>query len=397
MPDNPRTKNKERRTWNHDEKTLRFLIVNQFVPPDPAPTARLLGEVAEELRRRGHEPILVGDRVDYRGGKTLLGSRALREVRSLLRLFLRLLAAPRADAIVCLSSPPMLPVVANLARVRHRGARLIHWAMDLYPDVAVALGEVRENSWLHRITRHLMRRVYRSCHLVVALDREMAQRIGVDPLRCEIAPPWPPPVPESVGRPDGATERSAFTWLYSGNLGRAHEWRTLLEAQARLEAEGIKVDLVFQGDGAEVPAAKALASSLGLKRCHWRPYASETDLVPSLLEADALLVTQKPETAGCLWPSKLALVLQTGRPVLWIGQTDGGIADRIRDSGHPVFSPGDSKGLAAQLARWARSLPRISPDPLAEVAQRVERVRETGIGRLADRLEGAPVAGRPGN
>lgn len=105
---------------------LRLLIVNQFVPPDPAPTARLLGEVAEELRKRGHETFLVGDRVDYRGGKTLLGSRALREVRSLLRLFLRMLSAPRADVIICLTSPPLLPVVANLARVRHRGARLAH-------------------------------------------------------------------------------------------------------------------------------------------------------------------------------------------------------------------------------------------------------------------------------
>lgn len=356
------------------------------MPPDPAPTARLLGEVAQSLADQGYETCLVGDAVDYRGGKTLLGSRALREARSLLRLLFRALTAPRADAIVVLTSPPMVPVVAALARIRHRRARLIHWAMDLYPDVAVALGEVREGSLLHRLTATFMRRVYRACDLVIVLDREMASRVGAGPRRIEIEPPWPPEATLSSPSVDETSPPTRgdrpFTWLYSGNLGRAHEWRTLLEAQGRLEADGLAVDLVFQGGGAERIPAEAFAAELGLRRCHWRDYAPESGLVASLLAADALVATQRPETAGCLWPSKLALAVQVGRPVLWVGSRDGGIAHWLVVQGHFAFAPGESESLAGRIATLASTV-SPAPTPADTLGDRVDRARKIGIERVA--------------
>jgi colanic acid biosynthesis glycosyl transferase WcaI len=365
----------------------RVLFLNQFVPPDPAPTARLLGEVTEELDRRGFTTELVGDAVDYRGGKTLLGSRALREAISLLRLLFRAFAAPRADAIVVLTSPPMVPVIAALARIRHRRAKLIHWAMDLYPDVAVALGEVSEGSLLHRLTAALMARVYRTCDLVIVLDREMAARVGPGAKRIEIEPPWPPKptlftLLGSGGGGDKATENPAFTWLYSGNLGRAHEWRTLLEAQARLEAEGLAVDLVFQGGGAERAPAEAAAAALGLRRCQWRDYAPESGLMTSLFSADALVATQRPETAGCLWPSKLALAVRVGRPVLWVGSRDGSVARWLQDQGHFACAPGDAEALAREIARLASGPRPTLADP-AEIFDRITCARKEGIDRVA--------------
>jgi colanic acid biosynthesis glycosyl transferase WcaI len=368
----------------------RILFLNQFVPPDPAPTARLLGEVAAELGRRGFETVLVGDALDYRGGKTILGSRALREGLSLLRLLGRTLVAPRAEAIVVLTSPPMVPVVAWLARIRHRRARLIHWAMDLYPEVAVAVGEVGEGSRLHRITAALMRRVYATCDLVVVLDREMAQRIGPLPRRVETEPPWPPE-PTLFTLPTGATGETtpAFTWLYSGNLGRAHDWRTLLEAQALVEARGLEVDLVFQGGGAERAAAMAEAKARGLQRCFWRDYAPEADLVPSLLLADALVATQRPETAGCLWPSKLALAVLVGRPVLWVGSKDGGVAEWLRERGHFAVSPDEPQALADEIERLTKTTRRSeSPSP-DELAARISLARSEGIARVADWIDDA--------
>jgi len=382
------TKNQEPGTRNQKQKACRFLFLNQFVPPDPAPTARLLGDVALELEARGHEVILVGDRAGYRGEKTLLGSRALREGLSLLRLLVKTMTSPRADAIVCLTSPPMLPVVAWMARRRHGRAKLIHWAMDLYPDVAVALGEVREGSTLHRVTRSLMERVYRACDLVVVLDREMAARVGPDPLRCEIVPPWPP----EVGSVHSQTEvpSADFTWLYSGNLGRAHEWRTLLEAQSLLGRDGAEVNLVFQGGGAERQAAQGLADELGLKRCFWRDYAPEDTLVSSLLAADALVVTQRPGTAGCLWPSKLALALTVDRPVLWIGATNGGVAEVVSEAGHSSFAPGEATALAQRLRELAEARAEEVPslDP-ALLTARLADARRRGISGVAGLFEEA--------
>jgi len=349
-----------------------------------------LGDVAEELARRGHEIVLVGNRSDYRGRKTLLGSRSLREAMALVRLFVRVSLAKRSGTIVCLTSPPLLPVVAKAALWRHAGARLIHWAMDLYPDVAVALGEVREGSRLHRLTARAMASVYRRCDLVIALDEEMEKRIGAGPGECLVQSPWPPAIPSPAASSRIMETRPSatrtFRWLYSGNLGRAHEWETLLEAQAILERGRVDAELVFQGGGAERQRAMEKAADLGLTRCLWLPYAAESALVASLLEADALVVTQRPETAGCLWPSKLALASLLGRPILWVGEARGQIAAELTENGHFVFAPGASAALASRIESLAGETRR--PDvPGPVLLETIESARRTGISRVADALE----------
>jgi len=375
----------ERRTKNKKQKASRFLFLNQFVSPDPAPTARLMGEVAAELRMRGHETILIGDRASYHGHKKLLGSRALRELFSLARLLWRAVFTRRADVIVCLTSPPLLPVVAKLALFRHRGARFIHWAMDLYPDVAVALGEVREGSLLHRVTAAMMGGVYRSCDLIVALDEDMADRIALHGAKSQVQPPWPPPA--ANGPPPTAHRPPSTVWLYSGNLGRAHEWKTLLDAQDQLEKEGVEIDLVFQGGGTEGEAAREYAKTLGLTRCHWQPYADDADLIPSLLAADCLIATQRPDTKGCLWPSKLALALLLDRPVLWIGPAESAVRTLLEDRGHFCFVPGESSPVAESLKVLAvnRGPSREKPD-LQQLSARIEESRREGISGLVEKI-----------
>jgi glycosyltransferase involved in cell wall biosynthesis len=242
---------------------------------------------------------------------------------------------------------------------------------------------------LHRITAGLMRRFYRACDLAVVLDREMAERIGPLPRRIETLPPWPPD-PTLFTLPEVAPgERSnVFTWLYSGNLGRAHEWHTLLEAQALLEARGVPVDLVFQGGGAEREPAMAAAAAMGLRHCQWRDYAPEADLIPSLVAADALVATQRPETAGCLWPSKLALAVLVGRPVLWVGGKDGGVAEWLRGQGYFACEPGDAGPLADEISRLAAVLPveKQFPSP-AVLEARIQEVRNAGVRRVAGWME----------
>src|SRR5262249_28990812 len=87
---------------------------------------------------------------------------------------------------------------------------------------------------------------------------------------------------------------------------------------------------------------------LGLKQIEWRPYVPEGEVRSSLLEADCLVVTQKTEVCGMLWPSKLALMLSLPRQILFVGPVDGDIARSLRDLGHTgIFAPGDCEGIAS--------------------------------------------------
>lgn len=342
---------------------MRVLFLNQYFPPDPAPTGVLLRELGDHLAARGHECRYLASPQSYRAaGKNR--RRMLREIAALGSILWRGLREPRPDVIFSTTSPPCLLVVATLLAARHR-ARSAHWLMDMYPELALALGEIQPGA-VSRIIERVMGWAYRRTDVLVALDEDMAARLEKYGVEAETVAPW---LMQPFVGTTSVEPVEPPTWIYSGNLGRAHEWETLLAAQAILERRGTSWRLLFQGGGPAWPAAQARAAELGLRRCDWQPYVAESELRASLARGSVLVATQRPETQGLLWPSKLALMRDVGRPILWIGPTDGAIARLLNGAG--VFSPGDAEGVAAWLE--AGSLPGLAS---------TTGTREAGLAKL---------------
>lgn len=355
---------------------MRFLFLNQYFPPDAAPTGRLLREVGERLTALGQEVVYVDAAQDYRGADT--GNRLLWELRGLGVLLARGWRARRADVIFSASSPPLLLLVATLLAWRHR-AGSVHWAMDLYPEVAVALGEIRPGL-LPDLLGRAMGVAYRRATLVVALDEEMRARLARHRVRSEIIRPWVFVAGSEVDVPPEAM----WTWIYSGNLGRAHDWRTMIEAQALLEARGLPMRLRIQGAGSGRAPAEDLARARGLRGCEFAPYVAEEGLRASILRCHVAVVTQRPEAQGLLWPSKLALLLSLPRPILWIGPVDGAIARELAALPHAgVFAPGQ----AEEVANWLAARREDRTPVTAPVVAAAER--ERALTRWVELLEKA--------
>ena len=254
---------------------MHILFLNQYFPPDPAPTGVLLRELADRLQAAGHTVDFVAARQDYRDGQRQ-GGRMRREAVALLRMLFEALRRPRADVVISCTSPPCLLLVATLVALWHR-AKSVHWIMDLYPEIAVSLGEIRPGM-LAGALRMAMGWAYRRAAAVVVLDEDMAERVRRYGVRPEIIGPWVfSPVIQQAQRATAEPE-TPWTWIYSGNLGRAHEWETLLAAQAILEKREAKIRLLFQGGGPARPAAEARAAALGLKQCVWKGYVEESEL-----------------------------------------------------------------------------------------------------------------------
>ncbi|MFZ4763677.1 MAG: hypothetical protein ACOYMN_01885 [Roseimicrobium sp.] len=329
---------------------MRLLCINRFAPPDPAPTGRLLGDLRDELTRRGWEVAILSPSRNYRQGKGAGWRRWVGELQAHWQIFLGACLAKRPDVILCLTDPPCLPVTAMIV-ARLRGAKLAHWAMDVYPQIAAALGEVSPNGLLFRLVKAATDAALRRCELIACLDEDMACAMGLqnDP-RLMLCPPWPPQglvLPETPTRPPTDSVR----WLYSGNLGRAHDFETLLQTQQILERAEAPFALVFQGRGPCRELAIQRAKELGLERCFWLDYAPDESLVESLLQAHVLVASQKPETRGLLLPSKVSLMRLLPRPIAWVGPLDGGVAKQLLadERGHQAFACGDAAGLAAWL------------------------------------------------
>ena len=153
---------------------VRLLFLNQYFPPDPAPTGTLFRDVADALHAEGHEVDFVDAQQRYREGQGT-GGRMRRELAGLSRMLRMGLVQKRPDVVVSGTSPPCLLILATLLARRFR-ARSIHWAMDLYPELAVSLGEIPSRGVASGI-EGAMRWCYRRTDLTLALDGDMAAHL----------------------------------------------------------------------------------------------------------------------------------------------------------------------------------------------------------------------------
>jgi glycosyltransferase involved in cell wall biosynthesis len=362
---------------------MRILFLNQYFPPDPAPTGVLFRELADEFSRLGHTVDFVDAGGGYREGQGR-GGRMRREVAALWRMLRAGRARSRADVVISGTSPPCLAVVADRV-ARSHGAAHVHWAMDVYPEIATALGEIGNRSLVGRIAGMAMRSAYRRAAAVIALDADMQACLRGHGIRPLCIRPWvSQAIMNALG--GGCAPVAPWTWIYSGNLGRAHEWETLLRAQALIEERQVDARLLFQGGGPSWAAAAARAQELGLRSCEWRSYVPEHELPASLLRCEALVVTQRPEVRGLLWPSKLALVRTLPRPLLFVGPTEGAIAGELRRLPHAgIFAPGDAEGVARWITEMRARRPDIRPEALVDPG--VER--ESALRLWKEALAGA--------
>ena len=382
------------------------MFVNAVYPPEPGATGILLSELAPALARRGWEVEVVTSgrpeadepKADEPPGVRVRRVRPARRPRSVWRrglstgpLVLRLLAAAGrsgpADAVVLAADPPLLFLAQRWIR-RRTGAAVLHWAHDLYPDVALALG-VRVPA--HRALAALARRALRRCDAVVAIGRDVARRIraaGVAADRVTVIPNWATGPAQPGGR-DSAVRQSlglgdAFVVMYAGTLGRAHPFDAVLEAAAEWQQTDPDVVVVVVGGGVCRPDVEAAAQRRGLGNVRFVPPVASAALGDTLRAADLHLVTMDPHTEGMLVPSKTYGALAAGRPVLFLGPAGSEVALMLSEhSVGTVLDATDGAALAQCVRRW-----RDDADGRREAGDRAVRVASGGLERAADAFDG---------
>ena len=271
----------------------------------------------------------------------------------------------RGDIVVIKTDPPMLSVVIGpLARLR--GASVVNWLQDVFPEVAAALGVVGFGGMLGNMARSLRNRSLQSATMNVAIGERMAEQLeaqGITRDRIAIIPNWADgEAIRPLAHADNSLRREwglagKFVVAYSGNLGRAHEYATLLAAAERLRSEP-DIVFLFIGGGHQLVALEAEARLRGLESVRCMPYQPRERLRESLSVADVHWISLRPELEGLVVPSKIYGVLAAGRPALMVGDPDGEIGRLLRrnDCGVTV-----RVGESAAMARAILGL-RDAPD-----------------------------------
>lgn len=308
-----------------------------------------------------------------RFGRSNLAGRMLDYASFYFAAFAELLrVVRRGDVIVAKTDPPLISVVA-WAVSRMRGARLVNWLQDLFPEVAVALGVVARRAWVGPIV-WLRNGSLRAAEANAVLGEAMRLRLvanRVVPTRVQVIPNWADggrvrPVPResnALRREWGLEDR--FVVGYSGNLGRAHEFRTMLGAMQRLRKDP-EFAFVFIGGGAGMVGLREAVASAGLTNCRFLPYQPAERLAESLSAPDVHLVSLRPQLEGLIVPSKIYGIAAAGRPAIFIGAADGEVANLISACDFGFTVGVDENGELVERLRNLKDGPRLA----AEMGQR---------------------------
>ena len=378
---------------------MRVLLLNQFYPPDVAPTGQALEDVARTLAARGHEVRVVSSRAAYGGTGTIW--RLADHVSYAARLVPASVRLSRPDVVVALTTPPYLGLFASLLPKWRRVPR-VEWVMDVYPDVLAAHGVVRRGGALFRLLEARSRRQLRGASAVIALGPFMARVLEprvTERARLGFVPLWGEEPLGAAPAEDAAAVRRSRGWgagelvlLYSGNMGRGHRLSEFLEAAARLGASGPR--WAFAGGGARRAEVASFARTRPQARIELLPYAPRADLRASLSAADVHLASLSAPWQGLIVPSKVQAAFAAARPVIFVGPRDNEVASWTLESGGGwVVGEGDVDGLlaAVEAAQHPGERARRGQAALAFARLRFDPARNRG--RVADIIEGA--AARP--
>jgi colanic acid biosynthesis glycosyl transferase WcaI len=343
----------------------RIVFINRYFYPDQSATAQLLADLAFGLAANGWEIHVVCARQLYeapkailparetirgvlvhriwttRFGRAKLSGRALDYISFYVSCTIALQRLLRRDdVIVAMTDPPLISIIA-FAVARLKRAILVNWLQDIFPEVASRLGTSPLPSGFDEVLSYLRDVSLRAATMNVVLGSRMKEYLGgrhLPPENIRIMENW---ADADLVRPQCARNSrlraqmglaEKFVVGYSGNLGRVHEYDTLVGAAELLRVDE-RVAFLFIGGGVKMNGLKAVVAQRQLENFHFLPYQPRENLEDSLAAADVHLASLIPALEGLIVPSKFYGILAAGRPVIFVGDGDGELARVICAAG----------------------------------------------------------------
>jgi len=377
---------------------MRVLFLNRSFWPDQAATGQLLTELCEDLSA-DYEITVVAGRSHYVSnehgklprrysvgrvsvvatwGTKLPKSNLLARLLNLGSYYVLAIPAAlrleRPDVVIAETDPPLLGLLGALLK-RWWGCKLVYYCQDIYPDIALATGDIKSRFLLGLLER-ANRAAYAAAETIIVLGRDMERRMlgkGIPSEKIAIIPNWVDV--QAMRTPAHSAMREKFgerfVVMYSGNLGLSQGLEAVLEAAWRLRDDQ-RLLFVLIGEGARKTWLQEEARRKGLANVWFLPYQPKARLGDSLTAADLHLIPLMPGAAGCMVPSKVYGILAAGRPFVAMMEDYADVA--CLASEHRVgfvTPPGDVDGLVAAIGSAMQN-----PAQLKEMGRRARRLAE---------------------
>lgn len=381
---------------------MKAAIFTHFFPPEACAAATRVQSLADALTAAGHEVTVVTGFASFPFGRIraadrfkayecartgrlqvvrlfsvlmrVPGSRFIHWTTSALSAALYALLTREHYDIVIASMPPITLGIPALAAAWRHHAKLVADIRDVFPDIAIAMGEWRRDGLLARAAEWLVRRVYHRADLVVAVTPTAIEQIaarGVQRSKLLLARNAAQEAPQIArARRNG----QPFTAIYAGNLGLATDVDVLLDAAAQLQHDGVRIEIA--GGGALADAVRARVERERLTNVVIAGVLAREEALRHIAAADVALVPLRAGITESV-PTKIYDALSVACPV--IVAASGEAAAEGAALGAFCTPPGNASALANVL----RGLAQIDRDTLAARGHAGRKALQQRSGRAA--------------
>ncbi|MBV6622132.1 MAG: glycosyltransferase family 4 protein [Rivularia sp. (in: Bacteria)] len=354
---------------------MRILIYSYNYHPEPIGIAPLMTELAEGLVKRGHQVRVVTAMPnyperkiyqDYRGKSYIteykngvkiqrsyvwirpqpnLLDRVMLDASFVCTSFIPALFGWRPDVI--LSTSPSLPVClpTTLLGWLHKCPVILN-LQDILPEAAVHVGLLK-NKFLIRVFSILEKFAYRSADKISVIADGFVDNLvskNVAPDKIVQIPNWvdvnfirPMPKESNAFRAEHKLDRK-FVVLYSGNIALTQGLETVVKAASQLRH--IKdIAFVIVGEAKGLQRLQEECNKCGADNVLLLPFQPRERLPEMLAAADVGLVVQKKNVISFNMPSKIQVLLASGRAIVASVPDNGTAARAIRQSGGGKLVP----------------------------------------------------------
>ena len=365
---------------------MHILIYSYNYHPEPIGIAPLMTELAEGLVKRGHKVRVITGMPnypqreiydEYRGkwyvteqingvtiqrsylrikSKPNLVDRLLLELSFVFTSLPQAFKGGRPDVII-LTVPPLLTTLPATIFGWLYNCPIVLNVQDILPDAAVRIGLLK-NKWMIQTLAALEKFAYRTVHTISVIAdgfRENLVNKGVPINKIVCIPNWVnvnfiQPIPKqnnywiSSHQLDGK-----FVVLYSGNIALTQGLETVIEAAVCLRHIR-EIVFVIVGESIALQRLQEYCLLNGADNVLLLPLQPREKLPEMLAASDVGLIVQKRNVISFNMPSKIPLLLASGRPIVGSVPATGTAAKAIKLSGGGIIvEPESPNAMAAAV------------------------------------------------
>jgi len=357
---------------------IKILLITQHYPPDLGASAFRFSALAEELSRQDHQvevlcgtPHRYGD-MDFAVNEAeeginiervvvkSSGNTLFKRIKGYLEFYLGALKKIKVyknkqlDAVVA-TTPPLSIAMLGSAYAGRLKVKYVLDVRDLWPDTPVALGKIKEKSFVTKILCYLERKCYAKADLITCTSPGFIEHIkksasgqvevvlnGIDSEFLQLC---------IEDNKVDHNMRNQFEILYAGNIGVCQNLMTL--ARAAKECPDVSFKLI--GSGTQVADIEAFIRSNGCSNITILPPVKRSELISHYQKADALyLQLYGHEYFSKVIPSKVFEYLALAKPVIY--GLEGEAKKILQDFEGTYYYPPDNKEELVKVIRQVQKM-----------------------------------------